>query len=116
MTVFFADLVAGGDAAVDAVGAELVEGLGDRQRLGPAADALAADVVADQRAELGRGLAEEAVEGGEADRLLVALDDDRALAVLAASRPSPGATQASASSSVNSSPLLHQRLRSPPGC
>src|SRR4029077_18048544 len=41
------DLVAGGDAAVDAMGAVLVEGPGDRQRLGPAADALAAHVVAD---------------------------------------------------------------------
>ena len=47
------DLVAGGDATVDAVGAVLVEGLGDRQRLGAAADALAADVVADQRASSG---------------------------------------------------------------
>src|SRR6185369_17757533 len=76
------DLVAGRDAPVDAVGAVLVEGLGDRQRLGPAADTLAADVVADQGAELRGSLTEEAVERGEADRLFVALDDDRELAVL----------------------------------
>ena len=74
----------GGDPAVDAVGAELVEGLGDRQRLGAAADPPPPHLVADQRPQLGRGLAEEAVEGGEPDGLLVALDEDRVLAVLAA--------------------------------
>ena len=92
------------------MGAELVEGLGDRQRLGAAADPLAAHVVADQRPQLRRGLAEEAVEGGEADRLLVALDDDRELAVLAGvvhrpQRPGLGLLEREALA------LLHQRLR-----
>src|SRR6201999_3925958 len=41
------DLVAGRDAAVDPMGAELVEGLLHRQRLGPPPDSLAAHVVAD---------------------------------------------------------------------
>ena len=104
------DLVARRDAAVDAVGAELVEGPGDRQRLGAAADSHAAHIVADQRPELRRGLAEEAVERGEADGLVVALDDDRVLAVLArvAHRPPDpgfGFLQREAVA------LLHQRLR-----
>src|SRR6185312_9337654 len=64
--------------------------------------------VADQGAELRRGLAEEAVEGGEADRLRVALDHDRVLAVLAGVvhrplRPSFGLLEREAA------PLLHQR-------
>ena len=75
--------VEGGDLAVDAVGAELVEGRGDRQRLGPAADPAAPHLVADQGAQLGAALAREAVERGEADRLGVPLDEDRVLAVLA---------------------------------
>ena len=66
------------------MGAELLEGLGDGQALGLPADPLAAGVVADQRTELGGGLAEQAVEGGEADRLVDSLDLDRPLAVLAA--------------------------------
>jgi len=59
------------------MGAVLVEGLGDRQRLGAAADALAADVVAAQGAELGGGLAEEPVERREPDRLWSMLSPKR---------------------------------------
>src|SRR5262249_38196036 len=93
----------------DPVRAVLVEGPGDGQRLGAAADALAAHVVADQRPQLGGGLAEEPVEGGEADRLLVTLDDDRELAVLArlAGRPARPAFSLLEREAVA---LLHQRL------
>ena len=55
------------------MGAELLERLRDRQPLSLAADPAGTRVVADQRPELGGGLAEQAVEGGEADRLVAAL-------------------------------------------